>query len=144
MTRLPIALAAVAAALPLPAMAQDHDVEAASRHIERTLSDPETQARMADSVAAMSDALLDVPVAPLMRAAAQMAGEDPADVPPDATLREVAPEADRLPSEIHEKLPRMMGAMAGMAGGVGAMAPALREMAARMKDAIARAELPAQ
>lgn len=146
MSKVLIAIAAAAAAFPLPALAQDapddHQVEAAAGHLKHTLSDPRTQERLADSAAAMGDALLDVPVAPLMRAAAQMAGEDPDAVPPDTTLRQVSPEADRLPSEIHDKLPRMMGAMAGMAGGLEAMAPALREMVARMKDAVAQAGLP--
>jgi hypothetical protein len=72
----------------------------------------------------------------------QAAGEDPDDVDPDMTLRNVSPEAEDVPHKVRESLPRMMGAMAGMAGGVGAMMPALREMAERMREAVARAGLP--
>jgi hypothetical protein len=57
------------------------------------------------------------------------------------TLRSVSPDASNVPAEIHDKLPRMMGAMAGMAGGMSAMIPALREMAERMREAVDEAGL---
>ena len=131
----------VALAAPLPALAQD-DTEAAAARTAETLRDPVLQRRMADGMAAASEALLDVPLAPLARAVAEAAGEDPRDVDPDMTLRRVSPEAQDIPAEIHDKLPRAMGAMAGMAGGFSAMVPALREMAERMRDAVAQAGLP--
>lgn len=128
-------------AAPLPALAQE-DTETAAARTAETLRDPVLQRRMADGMAAASEALLDVPLAPLARAVAEAAGEDPRDVDPDMTLRRVSPEAQDIPAEIHDKLPRAMGAMAGMAGGFSAMVPALREMAERMRDAVAQAGLP--
>ena len=125
----------VAAVLSAPAFAQDDTEQAAARTAE-TLRDPVLQQRMADGMAAATEALLDVPLAPLARAVAEAAGEDPGVVDPDMTLRRVSPEAQDVPAQIHDKLPRMMGAMAGMAGGMSAMIPALREMADRMRDAV--------
>jgi hypothetical protein len=134
--------ALIALAAPLPALAQTSETEAATAEIERTLGDPATQEAMAEGMAAASEALLDVPLAPLARAVKQAAGENPDEVDPDMTLRNVSPEAEDVPHKVRESLPRMMGAMAGMAGGMGAMIPALREMADRMRAAVARAGLP--
>jgi hypothetical protein len=134
--RILVATAIVGAlAAPLPALAQDRTEEDAAR-IADTLRDPVLQESMAKGMAAASEALLDVPLAPLARAVAEAAGEDPEDIDPNMTLRQVSPEAQDLPAEIHDKLPRAMGAMAGMAGGFSAMIPALREMAEQMKRAV--------
>jgi hypothetical protein len=135
-----IALAPVLVALaaPAPALAQDRTEEDAAR-VADTLRDPALQESVAAGMAAASEALLDVPLAPLARAVAEAAGDNPRDVDPNMTLRSVSPEAQNVPAEIHDKLPRVMGAMAGMAGGVSAMIPALREMAARMEEAIEQA-----
>jgi hypothetical protein len=130
----------VAAALSAPAFAQDDTEQAVARTAE-SLRDPVLQERMAAGMAAASEALLDVPLAPLARAVAEAAGEDPRVVDPNMTLRSVSPEASDVPAEIHDKLPRVMGAMAGMAGGMSAMIPALREMAERMRDAVDEAGL---
>ena len=141
--RTPIAAVAfVALAAPFPALAQESETEQVTAEIERTLGDPAMQDAMAEGMAAASEALLDVPLAPLARAVAQAAGEDPGAVDPDTTLRSVSPEAEDVAYRVRESLPRMMGAMAGMASGVGAMVPALREMAERMREAVARAGLP--
>lgn len=131
--------ALVALAAPLPALAQASEAEAATAEIEETLSDPATQAAMAEGMATASEALLDVPLAPMMKAIARATGEDPEAVDPDMTLRRMSPEAESVPDEVRERLPEMMGAMAGMAGGMGAMIPALREMAAKMAEAMAKA-----
>ena len=128
----------VALAAPAPALAQDRTEEDAAR-VADTLRDPALQESVANGMAAASEALLDVPLAPLARAVAEAAGDNPRDVDPNMTLRSVSPEAQNVPAEIHDKLPRVMGAMAGMAGGVSAMIPALREMAARMEEAIEQA-----
>jgi hypothetical protein len=130
----------LAAALSAPAFAQDDTEQAVARTAE-SLRDPVLQERMAAGMAAASEALLDVPLAPLARAVAEAAGEDPRVVDPNMTLRSVSPEASDVPAEIHDKLPRVMGAMAGMAGGMSAMIPALREMAERMRDAVDEAGL---
>ena len=115
--------------------------EQAVARTAETLRDPVLQQRMAAGMAAASEALLDVPLAPLARAVAEAAGEDPRVVDPNMTLRSVSPEASDVPAEIHDKLPRMMGAMAGMAGGMSAMIPALREVAERMRYAVDEAAL---
>jgi hypothetical protein len=136
--RAPTLLATVAVlAAPVPALAQD--AEGTAAEVERKLGDPATQAAVAEGMAAASEALLDIPLAPLARAVAKAAGEDPERVDPDMTLRRVTPEADDVPERVREELPRVMGAMSGMAGSVGAMVPALREMAERMREAMERA-----
>lgn len=133
------AAALLALAAPLPVFAQASDTEHAAAEIEQTLRDPAMQEAMAEGMAAASEALLDVPLAPLARAAAEVAGEDPEHVDPDMTLRDVSPGAADVPGRVRDVLPRMMGAMAGMAGGVGAMMPALRVMVERMREAMERA-----
>jgi hypothetical protein len=140
MRRLILFAALAGATLSAPAFAQDDTERAAARTAE-TLRDPVLQQRMAAGMAAASEALLDVPLAPLARAVAEAAGEDPGYVDPNMTLRSVSPEASDVPAEIHDKLPRVMGAMAGMAGGMSAMIPALREVAERMREAVDEAGL---
>jgi hypothetical protein len=132
-----IAISALLVALvaPVPALAQDRTEQDAAR-IADTLRDPALQEGMAAGIAAASEALLDVPLAPLARAVAEAAGDDPREVDPNLTLRQVSPEAENVPAEIHDKLPRVMGAMAGMAGGMADMIPALREAVERVKDAV--------
>lgn len=132
------ALIATAAltALVTPSLAVAQDAEESAAEIEHTLRNPATQAAVAEGMAAASEALLDVPLAPLARAVKQAAGEDPDEVDPDMTLRRVSPESEDVPHKVRESLPRMMGAMGSMAGGMGAMMPALREMAERMRAAM--------
>lgn len=127
----------LALAAPLPALAQD--AEETTAEVERTLGDPAMQEAVAEGMAAASEALLDVPLAPLAKAVARAAGEDPEDVDPDMTLRSTSPGAQDVPARVREELPRVMGTMAGMAGGMGAMVPALREMAERMREAVEQA-----
>lgn len=128
--------ALVALAAPLPALAQVSDAEIATAEVEATLKDPVAQAAIAEGMAAASEALLDIPLAPLAKAVAEAAGDNPDDVDPDMTLRSVSPEAQDAPDRVRESLPRVMGAMGSMAGGMGAMIPALREMADRMRAAV--------
>jgi hypothetical protein len=128
--------ALVALAAPLPALAQVSDAEVATAEVEATLKDPVAQAAIAEGMAAASEALLDIPLAPLAKAVAEASGEDPDYVDPDMTLRSVSPEAQDAPDRVRESLPRVMGAMGSMAGGMGAMIPALREMADRMRAAV--------
>lgn len=146
MRALILTIAALGAAAPLPAVAQSTDTgqpadteQAAARMAEK-LGNPATQQALAQSVATMGEILLDLPIAPLADAAAQMVGEERSDMDRDATLRKIAgPYADRVPAQLAERLPQMMGAVATMAQGVEVMMPQLREMAARMKDAMAQA-----
>lgn len=99
----------------------------------KQLSDPDRQQSMAQTLSAMSQILLDLPLAPMARAAAQAAGEDPDEIDPQLTLRRMSPDAERMPEELSARVPQMMGAMAGMAEGMDAMLPALRQMAERME-----------
>lgn len=142
MRALPLATALIVLAAPMPAFAQVSDTEAATAEIESTLKNPAMQAAVAEGMAAASEALLDLPLAPLAKAIAEVAGEDPDDVDPGMTLRSVSPEAQDAPDKVRESLPRMMGAMGSMAGGMGAMIPALREMAERMRAAMDAAGTP--
>jgi hypothetical protein len=137
MRALTLATGLLAFAAPLPALAQVSGTEVATAEIESTLKDPAMQAAVAEGMAAASEALLDLPLAPLAKAIAE--GEDPNAVDPGMTLRSVSPGAEDAPRKVRESLPRMMSAMGSMAGGMGAMIPALREMAERMRAAMAAA-----
>lgn len=136
------AVALLALAAPLPALAQASETEAATAEIESTLKNRAAQAAVAEGMAAASEALLDMPLAPLAKAVAEAAGDDPEHVDPDMTLRSVSPDAQDVPGKVRESLPRVMGAMGSMAGGMGAMIPALREMAERMRAAMDTARVP--
>lgn len=126
------------AAVPQVAFAQDREIEATTAEVERKLGDPAVQEAMAEGMAAASEALLDIPLAPMAKAIARASGQDPEAVDPDMTLRSTSPEAQDVPNEVRARMPAMMGAMAGMAGGMGAMVPAMKDMAARMAEAMAR------
>jgi hypothetical protein len=140
MRALVMTLAAGTLVAPLPAFAQDFgpdsETEAATAQIEATLKNPAMQAAIAEGLAAASEAMLDMPLAPLARAVAKAAGEDPEMIDPRMTMRSVSPDAQDVPDKVRDAMPRMMGAMGSMAGGIGAMMPALREMAERMREAI--------
>lgn len=134
MHKLTLLAATLALAAPVPALAQQSE---AGRMAQR-LSDPEFQQQLAETAAVMSEILLDMPLAPLAEAMAEMAGKDPATVDPDLTLRKAAPDAGRVSGEMADKLPRMMDGMAGMAGGIDAMLPLLKIMAERMEESMGR------
>lgn len=136
MRRLLTSAAVVAlAAVPVAASAEDME-DSGLGHMAETMSDPANQQQMALMLQAMSEILLDMPLAPMMEAMAEATGEDPGKVDKDATLRSMAPGSSALPSQIAEQTPRMMRAMGGMAKGMEKMAPAMRAMAEKMKDAM--------
>lgn len=132
--------AAAFAALAAPAAAQDEEVLAADAaplaDMAEQMRDPERQREIALMVQTMTEVLLDVPIAPLAKAAAEMAGEKADDIDPTMTLRQMAPGAGEVSKQVGKNLPRAMDAMSSMAEGFAAMAPALRQMAERMKDAL--------
>lgn len=131
------ALAAACALLPLPALAAEPEAEAA--RVAEELSDPVRQQRMVIAAEAMSEAVLAMPVAPLMRAAATIAGEDPDYVDPDLRVGDIAgPEAAAAPREFAYRMPQMMGAMAGLAAAFSQMMPEFRELGSRIEDAVPR------
>lgn len=140
-------LAATAlAALPLPVLAQDADSDYDAPEIgaedmgalTEALSDPAMQEKLAIMMRAMTGMMMDMNVAPIARAAAEMAGEDPEAIDPDTTLRELAgEEAEDMPARMQEELPEMMQRMAGMSGMFEQMLPLLREMAEGMGETMA-------
>lgn len=132
--------AAAFAALAAPAAAQDDSalaVEAAPlAEMAEQMRDPDRQREIALMVQTMTEVLLDMPIAPLAKAAADMAGEKAGDIDPNMTLRQMAPDAGEVSKQVGKNLPRAMDAMSSMAEGFAAMTPALRQMAERMKDAL--------
>lgn len=140
---LAFALPALALAVPLPLAAQSADEPVTEEQeslsdMTDKLSDPQNQQQAAMMLRAMSEVLLDMPVAPMMNAMREagrdMGGEDMPEVAPDTTLRSMAPDAARVPEEIERNVPRAMEAMSKMAGAMETMMPALRDMARQMKE----------
>lgn len=124
--RHPILFTAVAAALlPAPAFAAPEDGELSST--AREFADPQRQEELAGTMQAVMEAMLEMPAAPLLRAAASVAGEDPEAIHPDTRVADLAgPEAADAPREVAEKLPQMMGAMAALAVAFEEMLPQMR------------------
>jgi hypothetical protein len=132
--RIAVLAAAACALAPAPLLAQDRPSDAG--RLAEELSDPATQEQLATMAEAMAGVMLDMPVAPLLRAAAQVAGEDPDYVNPDARVADlVGPEAAEAPREFARELPRMMGVMAGLAVAMEDMLPRLAEIGERVRTA---------
>lgn len=123
-------------ALAAPVAAAEAPTEAGLDHMAKTLGDPARQESLAHAMAAMSEALLDIPLAPILAPLAEAAGEDPRRVDRDATLRKMAPGAGEVPRQIERQLPRAMAAMAGMSSAFADLIPQLRDMAERMREAL--------
>ena len=119
-------------ALPTAVSAQATDREGLS-DLGEQMRDPAYQRDMALMLQAMTEVLLDMPVAPLAQAAAEMADKEARDIDPDLTLRRMVPQADRAGEEVARVVPRAMQAAGSMAQGLAAMTPLLRDMAARMR-----------
>jgi len=133
------ALAVVGALSPLPALAAEGE---AARMAEE-LSDPARQQQIAAAAEAMTGALLAMPAAPLLRAAATVAGKDAEEVEPDVSVGDLmGPEAAAAPRELAHRLPAMMSAMAIFATAFEAMLPELRAMGERMAEDMARDTSP--
>lgn len=129
------ALALVAAASP--AIARNDS----AHRVTEQMRNPVTQQAMAHAIAAMSEAMLDMPLEPFARMADAMGDHRTAREMHGATVGDYAgPEARDMPREMSRKVPAMMGAMGGMAAAAEEMAPALkamaREMGARMTEAM--------
>jgi hypothetical protein len=135
-----VTFAAAAALLPMPALAQDElpvEDTGLARAAEE-MSDPVRQEQVAIMTEAVMAALLEVPVGKLLQSAATIAGEDPDEIDPNTTLREVAgPEAEEAPRQFAAAMPRMMEAAGALAGALETVLPELR----RIGEDIAR-ELP--
>ena len=127
------------ASVALPASAIAAEPEANAEVLAEELSDPVRQERLATAAESMTEAMLAVPVAPLLRAAAVMAGQDPEYVDPDLRVGDIAgPEAADMPREFATRVPQMMGAMAGLAAAFGQMMPEFRELGRQLEDAMPR------
>ena len=133
--------ACLAGSALVPAAAQARDArDGGLGEMAEKLSDPKMQLAVSAALVAMSEALMDIDVAPFMRAAEAAGARDVGrDLPPDAKLRDLAgPRAGDMQAELARRTPAMMGAAAGMAGALEDMLPQLRAMAERMKDAVPR------
>lgn len=124
--------------LPTPAMAQDAGAapEIPLAEMADRMRDGDHQRDMALMLQAMTEVLLDMPIAPLAQAAADMAGEKAEDIDPDLTLRRIAPDAGRMSDQVARNVPRAMEAAGTMAEGMATLTPVLRDMAARMRAAL--------
>ena len=111
-------------AFPTAVSAQATDRESLS-DLGDQMGDPAYQRDMALMLQAMTEVLLDMPVAPLAQAAAEIADKE--------ALRRMVPRADRAGEEVARNVPRAMQAAGSMAQGLAAMTPLLRDMAARMR-----------
>lgn len=123
-----ILLAALAAA---PAAARPGSVGSAID----TMRDPAAQHAAAGAMQALSEAILDMPLAPLERAIAAARGDDQGAIDPDLRLRDYAgPDAERVPEEMAHRVPEMMGAMGEMAGALEQALPALAVIGVQMRE----------
>lgn len=130
------ALVMAGALAPAPALAAEGETQ---RMVEE-LSDPVRQEAMAAMVEAMTEAVLAMPAAPLLRAAETMAGRDPDYVDPDVSVGDLmGPDAADAPREFAHRLPEMMGQMALLATTFEAMLPELRAMGDRIAEDLADA-----
>jgi len=110
--------------------------------VAKQMRDPQMQGAVAAAVRAMSDAMLDMKIAPLLEAVETVrdplrdrSGYDRVD--PDTRLRDYAGrDAEEMPERLSRRLPAMMGAMGGMAEAVEEMRPALKGMARQMGAAV--------
>ena len=133
---LPAAFAFAFAVLPAAALAAEPEYESDTRRMAEELRDPVRQAQIAGAAEAVTDAVLSMPAAPVLRALAEIAGHDPDYVHPDLRVGDfVDPETADAPREFAHRLPQMMGAMAGLAVALEDMLPELR---ARIEDAMPR------
>jgi hypothetical protein len=123
------ALAAISTFASGPAFAAEGDAE----QIAEKLADPALQAEVAKMAETMTAVMLDMPVGPMARAAAELEGKDPEAVDPDLTVRDLAgPEAADAPREIAVRVPQMMAALATLAVALEEMLPQLRAIGERM------------
>ena len=141
MRTVPTVLGAAAAALvlaPVPAFARPPETEMGA--MADKLSDPALQGRMAATLAALSEAMLNIRMAPFAKAMRDMGDAKAArDIDEHTTLGDLAgPDARKMPREMARKVPAMMGAMAGMAGAMEQMLPEFAKIAETMKDAAER------
>ncbi|HLV08202.1 MAG TPA: hypothetical protein VKY80_11065 [Croceibacterium sp.] len=135
MRRTVAGLVLATAALPASALATPSE----GARMAEELSDPLRQEQLATAAEAVASAVLDMPAAPLLRAARTLAGEDPEYVDPDLRFGDLmAPEANEAPYEFSRRLPQMMAGLATATATLEAMLPELRAMGDRIAEDMAR------
>jgi hypothetical protein len=137
-TLLGSALAAAVLA-PVPAMARDRAQRDIAEAVD-TLSDPALQATLATALASLSGAMMGIRMAPFAKAMESMGGEDATgEIDPDATLGDMmGPEAQAMPRQFAERVPRMMNGMAGVAGAFGEVLPQLEAIGKELERSLPR------
>lgn len=143
MRRILLAAATPLAVLAAPLAAQDvgpPDEAEGLNELSQTLGDPIKQQQIANTLAVLSEVILDLPLAPIVEplanAAGDITGEPVEPVDADMTLRRMQPEAGDLPAKITSEVPRAMDRMAGMSDSLAALLPALRAMSEQLKAAL--------
>lgn len=131
--RSPIALLMLTVAMTsAPALAR-HSADDDLGRAARQLADPARQQQIAQAAGDAVNAVLSLPVGPLLRADAEIAGDDPRAIDPDTRVGDLAgPAADDARREVTEGLPRMASAMADLANAVHDMIPQFRAMGERL------------
>lgn len=134
---------AVGALVSAPASARPVSYRSppAERDIAATMSDPQVQESVADAVGGISEAMLDISLAPFARALDAAGDHEAADeLGRHSTLRDVAgPDGERVPREMARRVPEMMGAMGGMTTALERMLPELARAGEQMRGAAERA-----
>lgn len=126
---------AAALAAPVPALARDRSLGRAAEQ----LGDPQLQHSIASAIAALSEAMLAMKMAPFARAmegVGEMAGDRDAApaIDPEATMGDmIGPEAREMPRQMARQVPQMMSAMAGMAGAMEGMLPEFEALGKRLR-----------
>lgn len=124
---------AVAVLMPASAMAQE---ESRAGEIAEKLKDPMTQYAVAGMLSAISKAFLEMRIEPFVKAMEGI-GAAPPDLPPDATVGDLAgTDGGKVREKLIEHVPRAMDAMGDMAGAADEMMPEIEAAAKKLKDAI--------
>ena len=136
----------LAFASPHVALAQEADPlegdDAGIAQLADRLNDPDQQEHASAMVHTLGEVLLSLPVGPLLSAAQEATGDHSADVDESATVRDlVGEEAQDMPRELSERVPQMMGLLAGLVEGLDAMRPALTELSETMREKIAESTM---
>jgi hypothetical protein len=133
---------------PAPAMARERSMGDAVRQ----LNDPALQQTLATAMASLTQAMMGMKMAPFANAMKSMgktmgksmgdkdmASDMDMDMDPDATLGDMmGPEGRDMPRQLSEKVPAMMGGMAGMAGAMEQMLPQLQAIGKQLQKSLPR------
>jgi len=123
---------------PMPVFARDQQHTTGKvAEIAEKLNDPMTQYAIAGMLSAMSKAVFEMPVAPMVEAVEKASGGRARNLPRDARLGDLAgADHDKLREQIVEHVPRAMSAMGALATAAEAMRPELERMARTMLESM--------